>query len=273
MYPTAWIKVKNANLVANDVWAATFGILKKHSYDAYGYCTNHGELFKIVEKKATLTAYAIKDDVVTRSTPYATGTIVKKLKKDEAVNIVAYGTNAFGSIWAKTDSGSWIFKDRLAVKPSVPVTPTPAATSDLSGTYTIQSAANSDYVLNVLTTSTPKSADSVTMYKFVKGDIAQSWTLKKSGDAYIITSGSTPVLNVYRDGKAKSGDKVNVYKPVSGDNNQLWVLESAGDNQYVLRSKSNPDCVLTAAGTSNKANVTVQTYTGADTQKWKLAQR
>jgi hypothetical protein len=145
--------------------------------------------------------------------------------------------------------------------------------ADLSGSYFIKSAANSEFVLNVYTTRTPKSADNVTMYALDINDVAMIWNLKKSGDAYIVNSVVTPVLNVYRDGTAKSGDNVNVYKPVQGDNNQLWIFESVGDDQYVIRSNSNPDCVLTAAGMSNKANVTVQTYTGADSQKWTLTKR
>jgi hypothetical protein len=142
--------------------------------------------------------------------------------------------------------------------------------SDIAnGLCVIKNAANMSQVLNVYTGAAPKNYDEVTLCPPVNGDVAQIWTLEKSGDAYIIHSGSNRiVLNVYAD-TAHNGDNVNVLKYFDGDGSQLWIIESVGNGKYIIRSKSNRDVVLTVSGSyKNLPNVKVETYNGADNQLW-----
>lgn len=140
-----------------------------------------------------------------------------------------------------------------------------------NGTYFIKNV-QSNQVLNIYTDRIPKSDNEVTTFALNRSDIAQQFTIERIGNDYLIKSAdSNVVLNVYNNNQANANDNVNVHAYVSGDLCQLWIIENVESNKYIIRSKVNPDLVLTPSGTFNKLpDVRLQQYNGSESQKWLL---
>lgn len=91
----------------------------KHTYTSSGgdKCTVCG--YQYVPKKTTVdkTMYAIEKEVVVRTSPYEhSSTIVKTLKKGDAVKISYSIENSLGNKWYITSDGYYIYAKRLSTK-------------------------------------------------------------------------------------------------------------------------------------------------------------
>ena len=265
--------------------------------DGYGNCTWYawGRAYEIMGTKPKLSTshakdwYGHKDGYSRGSTPkigaiacwgansqnvYGHVAVVEKIEGNNVtVSESIYAGAAFqtallsskGSGWGNFQGYIYLGDFETASTPTLP------RTDITAGTYYVKYGSN---LLNVNTTSAPKSENDVMLHPFVSGDIAMEWTFEKIGDAYLMRSGTRGVvLNVWGT-NAKNGDKVNVYNYTANDNCQLWYLSKVGD-KYAIFSKSNAGLALTATGTMTVAGksyttVKVQTYTGAANQLWAI---
>ena len=81
------------------------------------------------------------------------------------------------------------------------------------------------------------------------------------------------IMDVYQSGRA-DGTNVQQYGTTASKVNNLWTLKSAGDGYYYIISQlsTGQNCYLTVAdgANTNGANVEISTFSGADSQKFKL---
>lgn len=138
------------------------------------------------------------------------------------------------------------------------------------GTYKIQSALNSNKVLDVRGGST-KNGTAVQLYDFANVK-AQKWQVKHiSGDYYSITTvlDTSKAIDVKGQGK-KNGTPVQMYSS-NGTNAQKWLIKYAGNGYYYIISKCN-GLYLDITGGSSKSGTKVQMYKGNGTnaQKFKF---
>lgn len=132
-------------------------------------------------------------------------------------------------------------------------------------TYYIRNTAELQY--NYLNVNGSKSATGTKIYLYEKDyTTGQQYHIYNTNGAYTLEPVCAPgkAVNV-NTVKVANGNKVDVWD-YTGNPSQTWLFEDVG-GAYVIRSKDNTDCVLTASTTKN-VQITVETYTGKATQKW-----
>ena len=137
------------------------------------------------------------------------------------------------------------------------------------GLYTIKSAINNRYVLDVQGGSGANGAN-VQLYT-ANGTAAQKWEVKYISKGYysIIASHSGKALDVYC-GASDNGTNVQQYD----SNNsvaQQWILKEAGNGYYYIVSRCNNLCLDVAyAVAQDGANIQVYEKNGSNAQKFKF---
>jgi hypothetical protein len=78
-------------------------------------------------------------------------------------------------------------------------------------------------------------------------------------------------IDVYgKPGHVVAGANVHIWGDTLSGNN-IWSIEEEG-GYYIIRNSLNSNLVLTAASSTNRANVGIQEYSPSNTlQKWKLS--
>jgi hypothetical protein len=78
-------------------------------------------------------------------------------------------------------------------------------------------------------------------------------------------------VDVYGKGDTVvAGANVHIWG-ISTSGNNIWSIEEEG-GYYIIRNSLNSNLVLTAASSTNRANVSIQEYSPSNTlQKWKLS--
>ena len=100
----------------------------------------------------------------------------------------------------------------------------------------------------------------------------QIFKITKNGNGYMLKPDcSSGVLNVFADNSYNGAD-VNIYKK-SGSSTQTWLFTEVGSGAHRITSgnSTDHDYALTATGSSNRSNVTIQTYSSINkNQQWLL---
>ena len=143
------------------------------------------------------------------------------------------------------------------------------AESIAEGTYTIQAAVNTNYVLDIAGGST---ADGGNVQIYSKNNtLAQNFVVTSVGNGYykIVCEGTGKVLDV-SGGSSANGMNVQQYK-WNGSAAQCWRFIDAGNGSYYIQSKLGT--VLDIVSGAIYAGNNVQTYMLNETnaQKWKLS--
>ncbi len=143
------------------------------------------------------------------------------------------------------------------------------AESIAEGTYTIQAAVNTNYVLDIAGGST---ADGGNVQIYSKNNtLAQNFVVTSVGNGYykIVCEGTGKVLDV-SGGSSANGTNVQQYK-WNGSAAQCWRFIDAGNGSYYIQSKLGT--VLDIVSGAIYAGNNVQTYMLNETnaQKWKLS--
>ena len=143
------------------------------------------------------------------------------------------------------------------------------AESIAEGTYTIQAAVNTNYVLDIAGGST---ADGGNVQIYSKNNtLAQNFVVTSVGNGYykIVCKGTGKVLDV-SGGSSANGTNVQQYK-WNGSAAQCWRFIDAGNGSYYIQSKLGT--VLDIVSGAIYAGNNVQTYMLNETnaQKWKLS--
>ena len=137
------------------------------------------------------------------------------------------------------------------------------------GTYTIQAAANTEYVLDIAGGSTSDGGN-VQIYS-KNNTLAQNFIVTSVGNGYykIACEGTGKVLDV-SGGSSTNGTNVQQYK-WNGSAAQCWKFIDAGNGSYYIQSKLGT--VLDIVSGAIYAGNNVQTYMLNETnaQKWKLS--
>ena len=135
------------------------------------------------------------------------------------------------------------------------------------GTYEIGSAINSNYVLD-MTSSSMSNGGNVQIYKS-NGTNAQAWKIIKDEKGYLtfINVNSGKVLDV-TNSKALNLTNVQQYDS-NASYAQKWIVVKKGDN-YVIYSALDVDFVLDlyASKTSNGNNIDIYEMNGSNAQTW-----
>ena len=143
------------------------------------------------------------------------------------------------------------------------------AESIAEGTYTIQAAANTEYVLDIAGGSTSDGGN-VQIYS-KNNTLAQNFIVTSVGNGYykIACEGTGKVLDV-SGGSSANGTNVQQYK-WNGSAAQCWRFIDAGNGSYYIQSKLGT--VLDIVSGAIYAGNNVQTYMLNETnaQKWKLS--
>lgn len=143
------------------------------------------------------------------------------------------------------------------------------AESIAEGTYTIQAAVNTNYVLDIAGGSTSDGGN-VQIYS-KNNTLAQNFVVTSVGNGYykIVCEGTGKVLDV-SGGSSANGTNVQQYK-WNGSAAQCWRFIDAGNGSYYIQSKLGT--VLDIVSGAIYAGNNVQTYMLNETnaQKWKLS--
>ena len=113
-------------------------------------------------------------------------------------------------------------------------------------------------------------ADGTTGQKFKMNNHGTQWFGGVQYNKVVIEAQCAPAcgLNVYGSYSA-AGFNVNLWTK-SGNNTQDWILQPAPgyvSGYYIIRSANNTNCVLSANGTGNGANVQLATYSSGNTSQ------
>ncbi len=143
------------------------------------------------------------------------------------------------------------------------------AESIAEGTYTIQAAVNTNYVLDIAGGSTSDGGN-VQIYS-KNNTLAQNFVVTSVGNGYykIACEGTGKVLDV-SGGSSANGTNIQQYK-WNGSAAQCWRFIDAGNGSYYIQSKLGT--VLDIVSGAIYAGNNVQTYMLNETnaQKWKLS--
>lgn len=136
-----------------------------------------------------------------------------------------------------------------------------------SGTYTIQSALNQTYGLNVAGKSTNAEANILLGAEKETFNVA----FNKDGSYTITNIRSNKCLDAYANDSMKGklrGTNVQQYN-VNGGDNQKWIIRSAGDGQYYVICKANGLYLDVYGGKANNGtNIALWIGNGNGCQKW-----
>lgn len=157
-----------------------------------------------------------------------------------------------------------------------PAQDTPQKVSAQQGIYEIVSAADTDFLLDIRhCTYSETDHHTVQLYrrldvnqqKFYIEELPSSFcriTTLHSGEALTVsdqisdTSRSVLMTEVARDKKIPSND-------------QIWLLKDAGSGMYYIQARTGGYLTLDDTDPYLGASVSLQDFTGKDTQKWQLA--
>ncbi|MCL2407719.1 MAG: peptidoglycan DD-metalloendopeptidase family protein [Defluviitaleaceae bacterium] len=209
------------------------------------------------------TMYITRDDAPIRPRPYQEYDYnpESRLNTGSEVQVLRRIINTRNNVWYQLISGSWVYSGNLSYT-------RPLATI-ANGIYRIRSVASPSRVMGVSTWGLPTLNDNVTIFDDVGNGPTQHWRLESRGDAFVLhTSVSPLVLNAHRNNYAIAGTNVNVRNYASGASTQLWVIQDFGNGQFAIASQSNPNLVLTIAGTGNSARISTQLFNGSSSQLW-----
>jgi len=81
-----------------------------HTSWSVGECVLCGKKWELKEVPVKGTFAAQKDGVVVRTIPYKQGAEVKRLAKDEVIDVVAKAVNSAKHTWYKTADGNWVYE-------------------------------------------------------------------------------------------------------------------------------------------------------------------
>ena len=134
-----------------------------------------------------------------------------------------------------------------------------------NGYFTISSALDENYVIDLSNIDTT-NGNNIKLY-IQNGTKAQKWNfVYDSYGYYTISSGADNNKRI----DVASNNNVQIY---SKNNNysEQWVLKEAGDDYYYIVSNSNGLYLeVDNNAATNNANIQVNTFTGADNQKFKI---
>lgn len=137
------------------------------------------------------------------------------------------------------------------------------------GVYTMVSALNSNYVVDIAGGSSASTANCQLYRK--NGSNAQKFKFKYNSDGYytITNVGSGKVLDCYN---AETANGTNVWQYESNNTAaQRWKVQSAGNGYYTLTCKCNNKCLDVSGGyVYNGNNIQIYQSNGTNAQKWKL---
>ena len=231
----AYTFINKASGLAMDVAGAQF----VNNANIWGYTPNGGsaQKFSLIENTALLSegVYAIA--------AYKNGTMVLDVASgstSSGANVQLYGYNTtFAQMW-----------DVIKV-------------SGEDNTYVIQSVKSLRYL----------TADSSNVYQGEKA-ISDSckWIVGLFGGKYTLTNKATGLMLTIPSTDSKAN--VGVAGAAASDY-QKWCFFAVNtfinDGYYIIRSMGNTNISISAAGEEAGNNVTGATYTGSNTQKWKIS--
>ena len=138
-----------------------------------------------------------------------------------------------------------------------------------NGVYTISSALNNNYVLDLK--GKVQNSSNIQLYKS-NNSAAQKWQVTYLKDGYYkitIASNNNYALNVY-GGKKVNGTNVQLYK-YKVDPSVHWIIKDVGGGYYNIISKSNNLALEINGGkVKNGANIDVWQNKNANNQKFKF---
>ena len=250
--------------------------------DEKGYLTfinvNSGKVLDVTNSKAlNLTnvqqydsngSYAQKWIVVKKGDNYV---IYSALDVDFVLDLYASKTSNGNNIDIYEMNGSnaqtWIFNTFKSMQERIDDLAVSNKDNIQEGTYEIGSAINSNYVLD-MTSSSMLNGGNVQIYKS-NGTNAQAWKIIKDEKGYltIINVNSGKVLDVTHS-KADNFTNVQQYES-NGSYAQKWIAFKNG-NGYVLVSALDPNYALDlyASKTSNGNNIDIYEMNGSNAQTW-----
>ncbi len=137
------------------------------------------------------------------------------------------------------------------------------------GVYTIRTALNTNYVIDVINASMDNFAN-IQLYQDANVN-QQKFNVKYIGDGYynITALHSNKALDVANGGMVAG---TNIWQiEVNNTDAQSWIIKSSGDGYYYVISKKN-GLYLDVAGNvaKNNANIQVNTQNGSKAQKFKF---
>jgi len=207
------------------------------------------------------TMYITRDNAPIRPRPYQAYYPERRLNTGSEVQVFRSIINTRDNMWYRLTCGLWVYSGNVSyTRPVATIT---------NGTYRIRSVASPSRVMGVSTWGLPALNNNVTIFDYISNGPTQYWGLESRGDAFVLhTSVSPLVLNAFRYNYAIAGTNANVRYYVSGALTQLWVIQDIGDGQFTVASQSNPNMVLTVAGTGNSARISTQIFNGCASQLW-----
>lgn len=146
------------------------------------------------------------------------------------------------------------------------------AQSDYKGVV-IASYADWKYVLAV-PNGNYRNGQSLILWRYSKTLADQVFTFIKTNQATSILPFSAEHLCIaIPQGLLFDGNKIILWNNNVG-NEQQWILDNIQGSVYVIRSLLNRNWVLGVEGTpTSNSSITIQQYSGADTQKWYIVSR
>lgn len=200
-----------------------------------------------------------------------TYTIKSALSTDERAVVLdcASGSTASGTnVQLYTSNGTaaqkWTFTSTTA--PTVGTEDASTALAD--GWYTITSALNGSYGLDVASGSASSGAN-VQLYKS-NGSLAQSFKLVRTGSFYTIQPGCSTMRLDAANGNFFPGTNVR-QAAASGGASQQWKLVQASDGAFSFINRATGTALeVTGSAAANGTNIQVNTYTGAANQRFSV---
>ena len=136
------------------------------------------------------------------------------------------------------------------------------------GTYTIHSAKNSNYVIDVAGASKMKGAN-IQLYRENSTE-AQVFIIKSAGNGYYtITNRRSGMMVDVSGGSKKSGTNIHQYTP-NGTSAQLWRIQENSDGTVTFVSKLGTVLDVHGGLMQNNRNIWTYTANGTIAQKWVL---
>lgn len=135
------------------------------------------------------------------------------------------------------------------------------------GTYIIESALNSNKVLDIKSGKVSKGTN-VQLYDY-NGTNAQKWNVKYLGNGYysISSINNNIVMDVKGAGKS-NGTNVQIW-PNNNTSAQIWIIKSDGNGYFNIMSKCN-NLYLDVAGGKISNGTNIQMYSGNNTKAQKF---
>ena len=189
---------------------------------------------------------------------------------DVANGVAKDGSNLQMYTGNSTKAQKFKFEAVKTTTTTATTTTTVTGTKTISdGTYTIMSAVNENFVLDIASAS---KNDGANLYIWKNESVArQRFKVKYLNDGYytITAEHSSKVLDVANGGKT-AGTNVQQYTSNNSDA-QKWVIKDAGNGYYYIISKCNGLYMDVANGTAkNGSNIQVYTGNKTNAQKFKF---